>query len=66
MCTCMTGEPCLHCQTATHAKQVWEVAQRRMTQAKIKGLERALRVEHSPIKARSIRNEILNLQASLG
>lgn len=56
------GLTCVKC----HTKQVWETMQRRVIQTKIKGLERALRVEHMPTKARSIRNEILNLQASLG
>lgn len=53
-------------EAATHAKQVWELVMRRTIQAKIQGLERALRVEHMPVKAKSIRNEIANLKAQLG
>lgn len=69
MCACKGEEICPPCQkrveAAIHAKEVWDLAQRRMTLTKIAGLERALRVEHMPTKAKSIRNEIANLKASL-
>lgn len=67
MCICSTlAEPCKRCVAAAHVKQVWDQVQRRVIQTKINGLERALRVEHMPVKAKSIRNEINSLKAQLG
>lgn len=51
--------------TPCHNKAVWANVERRIIQAKVKGLERALRSEHMPAKAKHIRAEMESYKALL-
>lgn len=48
--------------TPCHNKAVWAQVEKRTAQAKIMGLERALRVEYRPTVAKNIRNELNKLR----